>query len=206
MPFGYIGQNQTKQKIKNSGILSSFEVSHLEKLGQAGGSLELIEEVNITSDTAQIDFTSIKENKYDVHLIQFENFKSTTDGKDARIRFFESGVLESASVYQYAHQLNQTSQNLEQRSTGIAYIRAGVGTGNNTGERSNGYVYFYNLGNSAKYSFVTYHSVNLNTTSTFGATFGGAVLPQASQVDGIRFYADGGITTVTAKLYGVKQI
>ena len=31
MPFGYIGQNQTKQQVKNSGVLSSFDISHLEK-------------------------------------------------------------------------------------------------------------------------------------------------------------------------------
>ena len=36
MPFGYIGQNQTKQKVKNSGVLSSFGVSHLEKQGHSG--------------------------------------------------------------------------------------------------------------------------------------------------------------------------
>ena len=42
MPFGYTGQNQTKQKVKNSGVLSSFEISHLQSLGQASGSLELI--------------------------------------------------------------------------------------------------------------------------------------------------------------------
>ena len=29
MPFGYIGQNQTKQKVKNSGVLSSFDISLL---------------------------------------------------------------------------------------------------------------------------------------------------------------------------------
>ena len=43
MPFGYIGQNQTKQQVKNSGVLSSFDISHLEKQGHAGGSLELAE-------------------------------------------------------------------------------------------------------------------------------------------------------------------
>ena len=29
MPFGYIGQNQTKQKVKNTGVLSSFDISLL---------------------------------------------------------------------------------------------------------------------------------------------------------------------------------
>ena len=58
MPFGYIGQNQTKQKIKNSGVLSSFDVSLLEKKGQAGGSLELIEEQTISGTVAQVDFNN----------------------------------------------------------------------------------------------------------------------------------------------------
>ena len=58
MPFGYIGQNQTKQKIKNSGVFSSFDVSLLEKKGQVGGSLELIESQTISGTVAQVDFTS----------------------------------------------------------------------------------------------------------------------------------------------------
>ena len=205
MPYSYTG-NFPDQQVANSGIFSPADALNLSSFGEYGGSLELIEEVNITSDTAQIDFSNIKQNKFDVHLLQYENFKPTTDGQDVRIRFFESGVLEDASVYQYAHHLNQTSGALEQRSTGIAYIRAGVGTGNNTGERAHAYVYFYNLGNNEKYSFVNYHSVNLNTTTTYGSTFGGAILPQATIVDGIRVYSGGGITTITAKLFGLKQI
>ena len=35
MPFGYIGQNQTKQKVKNTGVLSSFDISLLQKKGHA---------------------------------------------------------------------------------------------------------------------------------------------------------------------------
>ena len=54
MPFGYIGQNQTKQKVKNSGVLSSFEISHLEKQGHAGGSLELIEAKTISGCVCNI--------------------------------------------------------------------------------------------------------------------------------------------------------
>ena len=49
MPFGYIGQNQPKQLVKNSGVLSSFDISLLEKKGHASGSLELIETQTISS-------------------------------------------------------------------------------------------------------------------------------------------------------------
>ena len=63
MPFGYIGQNQTKQKVKNSGVLSSFEISHLEKQGHASGSLELISTTTISSSTTNIDLTSLQESK-----------------------------------------------------------------------------------------------------------------------------------------------
>ena len=50
MPFGYIGQNQTKQKVKNSGVLSSFEISHLEKQGHAGGSLDFLSSSTVFYD------------------------------------------------------------------------------------------------------------------------------------------------------------
>ena len=102
MPFGYIGQNQTKQKVKNSGVLSSFDVSLLEKKGQAGGSLELIESQTISSTVAQVDFTSIKENLYDVHLLVLKKMTTENDNKRVTLRFFESGTIETASVYHHS--------------------------------------------------------------------------------------------------------
>ena len=213
MPFGYIGQNQTKQKIKNSGVLSSFEISHLEKQGHASGSLELIVETSYSADVSFIDFSSIQETKYDVHLFQYSNLKIDTNNSNYGFQFYESGVLETASVYQFAEQVGSTSAFVEKKSTGNALATVGnTATGGGVGKSLNGYVYLYNLGNSSKYSFLTHHSFNVDPFAGAGTVhsfrFGGAVLPQASTVDGFRFkdLTGANIASYEIKLYGVKQI
>ena len=76
----------------------------------------------------------------------------------------------------------------------------------------NSYAYFYNLGDSSKYSFSTYHSIverissGVISTST-GSKFGTGVLPQTSTVDGIRVLTTGGNNlseTYTISLYGIR--
>ena len=88
MPFGYIGQNQTKQQVKNSGVLSSFDISLLEKKGQAGGSLELIEEQTVSS-VSSVNFTDIKENVYDVHFLQFSNILASANSDYPCFKIFK---------------------------------------------------------------------------------------------------------------------
>ena len=207
MPFGYIGQNQTKQKIKNSGVLSSFEVSHLEKQGHAGGSLELIEEVNITSSTAYQDFTNL--GNYDIHYLTISGID--TDGsadRYMRATFFESGVEETASVYEYAHQYGFSSNSFgEAVSTGNSAIIFGSNHSNASNSLSNNYIYFYNLKNSSKYSFMTYTGVSMTHSSGMLMNFGAGVLPQKSTVDTIRFKLNNdNITSANFKLFGVKEI
>jgi hypothetical protein len=199
MSFGYIGDTSTsvKQQVKNKGILTTQESFDLERQGFLGGSLELIEEQTVSSVT-DVDFTSIQQNRYDVHFAtwQFEKAVGRMD-----IRFYESGVLETGNVYQMARQAGQTDGTFsESKSTAFGGIPIDVGM---TNKQSQGYIYFYNLGNSAKYSFATMQSFIEDN----GFTFGGGVLPQASVVDGIRFRnVDTANITGTLKLYGVKQI
>ena len=211
MPFGYIGQNQTKQQVKNSGVLSSFDISLLEKQGHAGGSLDLIEEQTYSSTVAVVDFTSIKESEYDVHYMTLSNMKTASDNHEpCNFQFYEGGTLETASVYQIAGLNNSTISglgNYERKSTGDSKINLNFGAGNTGGEQENGYVYFYNLGNSSKYSFMTGQFLGLNNDGKIYTSFGGGVLPQASVVDGIRVKKNSGdYAGFNIKLYGVKQI
>ena len=99
MPFGYIGQNQTKQQVKNSGVLSSFDISLLEKEGQSGGSLELIESTSFADVSVQ-QFQTLKENQYDVHYVTFSITKSTNR---VYMQLREAGTYETAAVYQWAY-------------------------------------------------------------------------------------------------------
>ncbi len=208
MPFGYIGQNQTKQQVKNSGVLSSFDIALLEKKGQASGSLELITTQTVTSMTSAIDFTNVFTDEYDVYFLETKKVQSSINGYTTGIQFYESGVLESAGVYQYALQGGRTNGTFgEGRSTTESWIHIGADTNTDSGNSSNSYTYIYNPTNSSKYTFLT-----MQATGQYDAVanfrFGGGVLPQASTVDGFRLrstYTTGQITGEFF-LYGVKQI
>ena len=212
MAYGYLGQNTPNQTVNNSGVFSITDSADLESQGKLGGSLELIEE-QTTSGAVSYNFTSIKENVYDVHLLQISGYTSPNGSQDFGLRFYESGVLENASVYQYAYQQCGIGGGFyENKSTGANHIRF-----DNTGSENwvqHLYVYLYNLGNSSKYSFTTQQAMprrnttggSYNSSGTY-AMFGGGVLPQASTVDGIQIYNSATTSTGgTAKLYGVKQI
>ena len=206
MPYGYLGQNTPNQTVSNSGVFSISDVASLEKQGKFGGSLELIEEKTISASSSAI-FTDIKETVYDVHFLQVANFIPSVDNTGLRIRFFESGV-EATSGYQYAYQINDGNGNQAPlQSTSGGNILQILNTGNATYESGSSYSYFYNLGNSSKYSFQTQHDIHIYYNGGVIRTmFGGGVLPNASTVNQIKLYVSTGTFSATAKLYGVKQL
>ena len=203
--MAYLGTQPNDVK-KNTGLYTPSEILQLTKDGSWGGSLELIEQQTVSSVSA-VDFTSIKESKYDVHFLTWTDFSYSVDNTRLIMQFYESGVLETASVYQYATQHCENGGTFsEQKSTGDSDLRIGGGNGDDTNEKANGYVYIYNAGNSSKYTFITTQNLEFQNT-VFRVEFGGGVLPQASTVDGIRLKMhDAGNLSGTAKLYGVKQI
>jgi hypothetical protein len=213
MPYGYLGQNTPNQTVSNSGVFSISDVASLEKQGKFGGSLELIAE-NSFSSVSALDLTEIKETKYDVHLLQLFDLQSAQDNGYWGIQFYESGVLETSGVYQYAKQYVYTGAGTagEFLTTAGPNIQIGHAVGSNTNEKGNLYCYIYNAGNSSKYTFVTCHSTGLNGALQYATEFGGGVLPQASLVDGFRILeterAGSPYDNISGnyKLYGVKQL
>jgi len=210
----YIGTQPNDVK-KNIGLYSPSEILQLTKEGSWGGSLEFIAEETFSSTVSAIDFTSIKENKYDVHFLTVKNFKSaTSNNATVGIQLYESGTLETSTVYQYALQRFSTQPaNQEDKSTSSNIMKTcTTATGGGVGKPFNFYCYLYNLGNSSKYSFQTSQGFGTDAFAGAGTVmnthFGGATLPQASLVDGIR------VTTGTAvdlasfdiKLYGIKEL
>ena len=174
------------------------------------GKLELISTQTASSDSF-VDFTSIDESTYNVHLLQVNNYQADTDNTILTVKLYESGVLETSSVYQYAIQGGRANGTFsEYKSTasanGVSIIGSGID--NASASSANGYTYFYNLGDSSKYSFCTF----MNTTGTNGndynSMFGSGVLPQASTVDGIRlfnFFASGNFDAGVFSLYGIAE-
>lgn len=209
MPYNYIG-NFPDQQLKNTGVFSPGDINNLQSFGEWGGSLQLIERKEVTGVSAA-DFLAIQEDRYDVHLLQINNYQTSVNSSSfAGVRFYESGVLESSGVYEIAYQRGDSNGAFGVlQSTANAQLNFtrnfGSGDANHSG---NGYMYFYNLGNSSKYSFQTLHSSYLDQSSNAEFTMGGGVLPQASKVDGIRIFEGSGTGTFSAtmQLFGVKEL
>jgi hypothetical protein len=200
MPYLGTQPNNVKQ---NTGLYTPSEILELTKDGSWGGSLELIAESN-PSGVNNVDFTDIKQNIYDVHYV---TIKISLNGTGSvNMRFYESGVLETASVYQYAYQNGNSAGTFSETKATSANRLFATRTGASGDERSS-YNYLYNLGNSSKYSFQSLQAISSQTgTAEADMRFGGGVLPQASTVDGIRFTETSGqLLTGSIKLYGVKQ-
>jgi hypothetical protein len=172
------------------------------------GKLELIETKTYSSAVTNIDFTDIKQDIYNVHFFTINNLQNNAvSNTSVLIRLFESGVLETGSVYQYAYQYGSATGTFgESKSTSATFIHGGLGLNTGTNVSSNLYGYFYNLGDSSKYSFLTLHESGVDGTPVFFAQFGSGVLPQTSTVDGIRFTAN--VTTFAdfdISLYGIAE-
>jgi hypothetical protein len=210
--YGYVGVDIPEQSFgSNKGVFNPAEINELvaDNKWTSFGQLELIETQTYSSAVSFVDFTSIQESTYNVHFMTFSQMSGATDNRETIcIRFYESGVLETASVYQFARQsagLNPSVGFLEGKNTGTDKINTLFGSGTATGENDSGYAYFYNLGDSSKYSFATFQCVGLTNESYYQGSFGSAVLPQASTVDGIRILMNSGnYNDFKVSLYGIR--
>jgi len=194
--FGYIPESPEQSFGNNKGIFTPTDIYDLTRADKYTnyGQLELIA-TQTASSVSYLDFLDIKENVYNVHFMTFENVIFGTSDT-LGFQLYESGTLETASVYQYGTYYNFG----EDRTTGQTFLV--LGNNNNTSQ--NGYAYGYNFGDSSKYSFMTQHSTN--NESSFIMRFGSGVLPQASTVNGIRFKGFAGNTfSGVFSLYGIKE-
>ena len=203
MPFGYTG-NFPNQQLKNSGIFSPEDVLNLNAVGEYGGSLQLISEANVSGASSHI-FTDIKESKYSTHFLTFQNYVPSTNSTQLICRFYESGVEESGSVYQFIYNYIDTSFAISQ-ATAIDYLRMSYSSGNGSGQTSNGHAYFYGLGNSSSFSYQTMEHIQNPSSTNYRAVFGSGCLPQASVVDQIKIFVGSGTYSATLRLYGFKDI
>ena len=201
----YIGTQPNDVK-KNTGIYTPSDILELSKQGHWGGSLKFIAESNHSGDVNNIEFNAIKETEYDVHVLQIENFKFETSIGRIGIQLREAGTYETAGVYHYAVQyIESTGGNGVQKQNNYEYMQLEYQL--STAGTMNAYVYLYNLGNSSKYSFMSFQE-SMQGSSYFSQRYGAGSLPQASAVDGIRIMRSGSnnFTNFNIKLYGVKQV
>ena len=206
--YGYIPEVEQSFG-NNTGVFDPADINNLiaDNKWTNYGQLELIQTQTYSSAVSFVDFTNLGD--YNVHFMTFSQMSNGGDNRETiRIRFYENGVLETASVYQYARQsagLNPSVGFSEQKTTAASSIVTLFGSGTATGENDAGYAYFYNLGDSSKYSFSTFQCVGLTSGAEYQGSFGSGVLPQASTVDGIRILVNiGTYNDFVISLYGIR--
>ena len=200
--MAYIGTQPNNVK-KNIGLYTPSDILQLTKDGSWGGSLELIQSQNFTSSVSNIDFTSIKGTEYDVHFLSFDGLSHTVAGVSLfSIRYSTDGGSSfiSTNSYQNAYQSGDSGGTFSELKGTESGLRIGF---SHSSTFTSGYVYLYNLNNSSKYSFNTFHSVE-HFSAKF--TFGGGVYDTANTVNAIRVYDSYNFDSGTVKLFGVKQI
>ena len=165
MPFGYTGHNLPNQTKANSGVFSISEVADLEKQGKFGGSLELITETTFSSNQ-NLDFTNIKEDIYDVHIVQVTQ-DCTGDPQNFIRLSNDNGSTFEASNYRYGWYVNDSvSAGGEIRSNSSTQMYLNYGGGIGANELQNFYYIFFNLGDSSKFSYVTQQAVMLSSIAS----------------------------------------
>ena len=205
----YLG-TQPNNIVKNTGLYTPSEILQLEKDGNWGGSLELIQEQTVSA-VSGFNLTDIKESIYDVHLLQFNSVHtvSNTSNTTYRLRVStDGGSSFVTSGYQYAVQDGSTIGAFNEfKSTSASEMFLTFTSDTNTNNaNANGYCYIYNLGNSSKYSFTTLQSMAQINSSTGIMWFGGNVYPQANIVNALNISTSTGFNfDGHFKLFGVKQ-
>jgi len=167
------------------------------------GSLELIDTQSVSS--AVCDFTSLGD--YDIHFLTFFDIEVTTQ-TEFGYRLSDDGGTSFETGYAFANQRGKASGTFDERkSTGQNSARLLGDLTTASTSRGSGYVYFYSLGDSAKYSFSTSHATFMEgTTQAF--EFGSQVYDTSSTINAIRFGEATGVTAITTgtiSLYGIKE-
>ena len=200
--MSYLGSQPNNIK-QNIGLYTPSDILQLTKEGSWGGSLELIQSQNFTSSVSYIDFTSIKGTEYDVHFLSFDGLSHTVAGVSLfSIRYSTDGGSSfiSTNSYQNAYQSGDSGGTFQELKGTESGLRIGF---SHSSTFTSGYVYLYNLNNSARRSFNTFHSVE-HFSAKF--TFGQGVYDTANTVNAIRVYDAYNFDSGTVKLFGVKQI
>ena len=208
--YGYIGKEVTQAFRDNKGIFTPQDIIELdaENKWTNFGQIELIETQTVSSSTSTVEFTDLKD--FNVHLLTVSDGTVSDNDKGIAFRVYESGTLESGSVYETARQICDSSGSFsENRSTSNSAFRFADNVKISSIPRSNinGYLYFYNLLDSTKYSFVTQHSSSYTNADVYKSFFGSQVLPQASAVNIIQVMAfnTGTIESGNFSLYGIRS-
>ena len=203
--YGYIGKEVTQAFRDNKGIFTPQDIIELDQENKWTnfGQLELIESQTVSSSVSSVEFTSMKENIYNVHFLTYTDVHNADGNDEIRLSFLKSGV--SSGPNQRANlRMRANGTFNERRSTSTGYMEIASNT-----DTANGYVYFYNFGDSTKISTASSHSSSITGSASGNAqqsVFGISVRTSADVINGIKIIADStNIIQGSFSLYGIRS-
>ena len=210
MPYGYLGTTPNQQKA-NSGVFSVEEALSLQKVGELGGTLQLITSNSSDNSAQTLEFNDCLVGNYDVYLIQWKNFVPANDENMLYFRL-KNASGEISSGYERANFYNTAAGGSgESKSTSSSYLRIMGGGGSSTGENASGHIYIYGASTSER-TAVSLSTTYIDQNGTYTSIKGGGVYDTAEVSTGVMFRSIssggtlGNINTLDVSIYGVKKI
>ncbi len=205
--MAYLGTQPNDVK-ENIGLYTPKKILELTKAGSWGGSYELIETQTVSSASA-VDFTTIKGNIYNVHKLEIINAHNVDDNKAYVTTLSNDGGSSfETSNYRWAFEYMKSNGTFQEKnSNSDSSISLIHNVGNSTGEAVNGYIYYYNLNDSAKFSNTTHHFTAITQDPDYISTYGGGLYMVAETINAIRLsITSSTFASATVNLYGYKML
>ena len=193
--------------MSNSGVFDVNDIRYLMDYQQWSGvgTLELIQTETITSETlVEFNLTG----NYNVYFLTF-NDVVLVDTKELIMRVSTDGgsTFNASTNYNNASQRGDSGGNFyEYRLPNNTQFQPLSSMGSDTNETHNGYIYMYNFLDSAKYSYLTYHTMGYDLSGNAEFHFGSAGKESAEYNDAIQFKDSGGsgVQSGVFSLYGIR--
>ena len=169
------------------------------------GELELIQYQSFT-DVTEVFFTSIQESTYSVHMAVCNQLEVNTSSHRFQARLSnDGGSTYETSGYDFTYEGNRDNGSSLSVRTQVGGDFGYITNNQKTSYQAGAIVYFYDLGNSSKYSSCSSMSSWFdNSTSASGYAQGGGNLRTAEAHNAIRF-SNTGVMTGSIALYGFSE-
>jgi len=168
------------------------------------GALIKVSTTTVSSSTGYVDIVGFTTD-FDVYMMTINKLRVTTDERDIRVRFLESGVPNSSANYDYAMKYLGTAGNGQAGNENQTEIDMSLNIGNDTGEMLNSIQYIYNVNNSGIYTMISFENTIMSHLAELRGFVGCGLLTVNSQVNGIRYSSGGNIDSAVFTLYGLKK-
>ena len=202
--FGYIPEAPAQTKFSNNGIFTPSDIYDLNRAGKwidTAENLVLLGSQTVTSATASVNFTSLRADEFETHVIIINGYETNGGGSEfVLIRLSNDGgsTYESGSDY-------SNSQFIQQSGGTNTFARSDTNTAwqlaytNNTEQGAN-VVYIDNLHNANKHSNMRFRGLK----EGLDASIGGGVYKVSETINALQVLTGTAQDLGTVSLYGLK--